>query len=169
MSTTVAAIDWIKRLADDERSRDAVRTKADEMAARKAELVRLTGRRLVDDLRAAATHDVQAFRDEFPGDPARDIVVEVTAPDGGFVVHKPAPFGASLTVAPNLEAGVMLCHYRFMLAGGLPPREERLDVLFAGDSHDTLQMKHTGTGQVFASAEALSQFLLIPVLTGRPR
>ena len=32
-----------------------------------------------------------AFRDEFVGDAARDVVVEATAPDGGFVVRKPAP------------------------------------------------------------------------------
>jgi hypothetical protein len=30
-------------------------------------------------------------------------------------------------------------------------------------------MKHLGTGQVFATADALSEFLLGPVFTGRPR
>jgi hypothetical protein len=30
-------------------------------------------------------------------------------------------------------------------------------------------MKHHGTGQVFVTADALSEFLLVPVLTGRPR
>jgi len=30
-------------------------------------------------------------------------------------------------------------------------------------------MKHHGTGQVFATTGALSEFLLVPVLTGRPR
>jgi len=33
----------------------------------------------------------------------------------------------------------------------------------------TLHMKHHGTGQMFATADALSEFLLIPVLTGRTR
>ena len=50
------------------------------------------------------TRDVEAFRDEFAGDRARDIVVEATASDGGFVVRKPAPAAVSLTVTPNLEA-----------------------------------------------------------------
>jgi hypothetical protein len=40
--------------------------------------------------------------------------------------------------------------------------------MFSGDG-ETLQMKHHGTGRLFATAEALSEFLLIPVLTGRPR
>ena len=64
----------------------------------------------------------------------------------------------------------MVCHYRFTLPNGLPPREDRIDVRFAGgDGSETLQMKHHGTGQLFPTADALSEFLLVPVLTGRPR
>jgi hypothetical protein len=169
MSTSVPVADWIKRIADDERRRDAVRLEADEMAARKADLVRRNGRRLVDELRATVTRDAEAFRDEFAGDRARDIVVEATALDGGFVARKPAPAAVSLTVTPNLEAAAMVCHYCFTVTNGLPPREDRIDVMFAGDGGGTLQMKHHGTGQVFATADALSEFLLVPVLTGRPR
>src|SRR6266540_468859 len=116
MSTSVVVADWIKRIADDERTRDAVRAKEDEIAARKADLVRRNGRRLIDELRATVTRDVEAFRDEFAGDPARDILVEATASDGGFVVRKPAPGGTSLTVTPNLDAAAMVCHYRFTIA-----------------------------------------------------
>jgi hypothetical protein len=169
MSTSVEVADWIKRIADDERKRDTVRVREDEMAARKADLVRRNGQRLVDELRLAVTRDVGAFRDEFVGDRARDIVVEVTVPDGGFVVRKPAPAAASLSVTPNLEVAAMVCHYRFTQTNGLPPREDRIDVMFAGDGGETLLMKHHGTGQVFATADALSEFLLVPVLTGRPR
>ena len=168
-NTSVAVADWIKRIADDERRRDAVRLKEDELSARKADLVRRNGRRLIDEVRAALARDVDAFRSEFAGDLARDIVIEDTTSDGGYVVRKPAPFAVSLTVTPNLEAAAMLCHYRFTLANGLPPREDRIDVMFAGDGGDKLQMKHHGTGQVFATPDALSEFLLVPVLTGRPR
>ena len=169
MSTSVVVADWIKRIADDERKRDAVRDKEDEIAARKADLVRVNGRRLINELRDTVTRDVAAFRDEFAGDRARDIVMDASAPDGGFVVRKPAPTAVSLTVTPNLEAGSVVCHYRFTLTDGLPPREERIDVMFTGDAGATMQMKHHGTGQVFATADALSEFLLVPVLTGRPR
>src|SRR5437667_8204560 len=51
MSTTVAEADWIKRIADDERKRDTVVARESELAARKADLVRLNGRRLIDELR----------------------------------------------------------------------------------------------------------------------
>ena len=169
MSASVAVADWIKRIADDERRRDMLRVREEEMAARKADLVRRNGRRLIDELRATVTRDVEAFRGEFAGDLARDIVVEATASDGGFVVRKPAPAAVSLTVTPNLEAATMACHYRFTLASGLPPREDRIDVIFAGDGSETLRMKHHGTGQVFVNADAMSEFLLVPVLTGRPR
>jgi hypothetical protein len=169
MSTVVAIADWIKRIADDERRRDTARVKEDETAARKADLVRRNGRRLMDELRAAVERDVDAFRGEFAGDGAREIVVDATATDGGFVVRKPAPAAASLTVTPNLDAAVTVCAYRFTVTDGLPPREDRIDLLFAGDAAGTLQMKHRGTGQVFATADAVSEFLLVPVLTGRPR
>lgn len=169
MSTSVAVADWIKRIADEERRRDTVRVKEGEVAARKADLVAKNGRRLLDELRATVTRDLDSFRDEFTGDPTRDIVVEAAIADGGFVVRKPAPSAVSLTVTPSLPAASLVCHYRFTLTNGLPTREDRFDVMFAADSGETLLMKHHGTGQVFATADALSEFLLIPVLTGRPR
>jgi hypothetical protein len=168
-STRVVIADWIKRIADDERRRDAERAKEDEKTARKADVVRRNGQRLIDDVRATVTRDVEAFCDELAGDRSRDIIVEGTGPDGGFVVRKPAPAAVSLTVVPNLEAAAMVCHYRFTVTNGLPPREDRIDVTFAGDGGETLLMKHHGTGQVFVTADALSEFLLVPVLTGRPR
>ena len=48
-------------------------------------------------------------------------------------------------------------------------REERFDVVFAGDGGETLQLKHYGTGQLFPTCDAFSEFLLVPVFTGRPR
>jgi len=169
MSSSIAIAGWIKRIADDERRRDTLRIREEELAARRADMVRRNGQRLIDDLRATVTRDVAAFRAEFDGDPSRDIVVEANTADGGFVVRKPAPAAVSLTVAPSLEAAAMVCRYRFTLTNGLPPREDRIDVLFTGDGGETIQMKHHGTGQVFTTAEALSELLLVPVLTGRPR
>ena len=169
VTTSVIVADWIRRIADDERRRDAVRVGEEETAARKADLVRLNGRRLVDELRAAVARDIEAFRSEFAGDRAREIVLEVTESEGGFVVRKPSSPAAALTVAPRLEAGTTACHYRFTPTNGLPPREDRVELAFANDGGGTLRMKHLGTGQVFATIDALSEFLLVPVFTGRPR
>ncbi len=161
--------DWIKRLVDDERQRDAVRAREEEAAARKADLVRVHGRRLIKELRATVTRDVEAFRHEFAGDPGRDIVCEDAEPEGGFVVRKPESPAVSLSVAPHLEAATVRCQYRFTPNNGLPPREDRLELVFAGDAVETLQIRHLGMGQVFASSDALSEYLLVPVFTGRPR
>lgn len=168
MSTSVSAADWIKRIVDDERKRDAARAREEEIAARKSDLVRLNGRRLIDELRATVARDLEAFGNEFPGDPTRAVVLETTE-SGGFIVRKLASPAVVLTVAPNLDAGAMSCHFRFTLRNNLPPREDKIELVFAGDGAETLLVRHQGTGQAFATADALSEFLLVPVLTGRPR
>lgn len=168
MSGVVVIVDWVKRVADEERKRDAVRLGEKQEADRKAELIRLHGLRLVGELQAAVRRDVESFRNEFPGDRAREIVLDLT-PDGGFLVGKPASPSVSLAVDPHLDAGTIACHYRFTPGGGLPPRDDRFELTFAGDGGGALQMRHHGTGRAFATADALSEFLLVPVLTGRPR
>ena len=85
MSTTVAIDTWVKRLADDERTRDAIRREEDEAESRRADLVRRNGRRLIDELRAVVIRDVEAFRAEFPGDRSREVVV----------IRPPGPMAAS--------------------------------------------------------------------------
>ena len=169
MTTGVVVAEWIKRIADDEKRRDAVRLRAEELATRKADLVRLNGRRLLDELRAAIARDVEAFRDEFAGDHNRDIVLESTESTGGFVVRKPGSPAATLTAVPNLALAAMDCHYRFTSPNGLPPREDRVELVFAADGTEALQIKTQGSGLTFASADALSEYLLGPVFTGRPR
>lgn len=169
MTAGVVVSDWIKRIADEERRRDAVRVRDEELAARKADLVLLDGRRLLDELRAVIGRDVEAFRAEFAGDCAREVTLDPVEPGLGFVVCKPASPGVSLTITPHLKAASIECRYRFTSKNGLPPREECFDLVFAGDGREALQIKHHGTGQLFATADALSEFLLVPVFTGRPR
>jgi hypothetical protein len=169
MTTRVMVADWIKRVVDAERARDAVRAGENEAIARRAEFVRAAAHRLLEDLRATVTRDVEAFREEFAGDPGRAVVAEAAALADGIVVRKPAPRATSLTVTPQLHAGAIACHYQFFATDGRPPREERIEVSVVGDGHAPPQVKLHGTGQVFATTDALSEFLLVPVLTGRPR
>ncbi len=161
---------WIARLAEEERARDSVRTRAAAAATRKRDLVRANGQRLLDELHAAVVRDVDAFRTEFPGDAARAILFEVSDDGGGFLVRKPENPAAALSVEPHLAAASISCEYRFTPANGMPAREDRFEFGFTSDVSDgTLQITHTGTGHVFAGADALSEFLLAPVFTGRPR
>ena len=161
--------DWIKRIAEEERKRDALRAHEEETASRKADLVRLHGQRLINELQAAVKRDVEAFEHEFAGERAYAVVFEASPSEGGFIVRREGPSAVSLHVDPRLEAASMGCHYRFPTANGLPPREVRLELAFAGDEGCILQLKHHGTGQVFLTADALSEFLLVPAFTGRPR
>lgn len=62
-----------------------------------------------------------------------------------------------------------MCTYQFAVSNGLPPRGDRVDLPFVDDAIDALLMKHRGTAQVFGSPDAQSEFLLLPVLTRRPR
>jgi hypothetical protein len=161
--------DWIHRLAEDERKRDDVRLRVTDAAARKADLVRIHGQGLLDDLRTTMVRDIEAFRNEFPGDGAREVLFEDGQPEGGFVVRKPQYPTAALNVAPHMQSASVSCRYRFTPTNGLPPREDRLELMFTGNGDDVLHIKHQGTGQVFTTADALSEYLLVPVFTGRPR
>jgi len=162
--------EWITRLAADERTRDDVRLRVTESAARKSHLVAVHGQRLLDELRTAVGRDIEMFREEFPGDRSREIVFDAVGSDGGFTVRKPQYPSATLNVAPHLLAASVTCEYRFTPTNGLPPSEDRLEFMFTTTGDDeTLQIKHHGTGRVFATADALSEYLLAPVFTGRPR
>ena len=113
--------------------------------------------------------DVRSCVEELTGDGSRDGPIDVAPANGGFSVVKPEPAAASLTVTPHFDTATLVCSYRFTPTDGLPPREDRIDVAFIDAGTGTLQMKHNGTGKVFACGDDLSEFLLVPVLTGRPR
>jgi hypothetical protein len=162
-------VSWIKRVADDERKRDAVRLQGEEVAARKAELVRKTGRLIFDQLAAAVARDIELLAREFPDERARDLLLEVSAPRDGFIVRRSTLPAVSLTVDLHLETAALSGHYLFMSGSSLPPREERLELAFVDAGSELLQIKHRGLGLIFTTADALSEFLLVPVFTGRPR
>jgi hypothetical protein len=170
MSTVIVAADWIKRIADDERKRDAARALEEETVLRKDELVRLNGRRLLEAVHSAVTRDAAVFTAEFAGDRAREIVVDaIDAVTGGFAVRKPGTPAVTLTAAAHLETAAIDCLYQFTSKSGLPPREERVELVFVPDAAGDLQIKIHRTGQVFTTADALSEYLMGPVFTGRPR
>jgi len=97
-------------------------------------------------------------------------LVILAAGGAGFLAyrahHSEAP---TLTAVPNLAMAAMDCHYRFTATNGLPPREDRVELVFAADGTEALQIRTQGSGLSFANADALSEYLLGPVFTGRPR
>lgn len=160
--------EWVTRLADDERRRDEVKVRAKHAVDRRTDLVSQHGRRLLDELRTTVVRDVDAFRREFPGDPVRAFLIEEHV-DGGFSVRRLEAPTASMAIVPTAAVGALSCEYFFTSANGKPPRRDLLDFVFTHTSDNTLQLKLHGTAQVFTNADSLSEYLLVPVLTGRPR
>ena len=157
--------EWITRLADDERRRDAVIAAATQLAARDAAFVVAHGQRLVDELGATIVSDVERFRQEFPEDQVRHVTV--SRADGGFEVRRVSYPSVTLTVAPQWTTSTVDCRYRFTPNSGLPTREDRSVLVFTADGDDP-RFKHQNSGRVFGSLQALSEHLLTPVFTGRP-
>ena len=165
LSTTA---EWVTRLAGDERRRDEVRLLAKRTVERRTDLVSQHGRRMLDELRTAVVRDVEAFRREFPGDPVRAFLIEEHT-DGGFSVRRLESPTASMAIVPTAAVASLSCEYFFTSANGMPPRRDLLEFVFTNSSGNTLQLKLQGTAQVFTGPDALSEYLLVPVLTGRPR
>ena len=159
--------EWIARLAVEERGRDAATALARNAAARDAALVTSHGPRLLESLATIVSNDVARFREEFPDDPVRHMAVDLVA-DGGFEVRRSAYPTVTLNVTPQWTAGVVACRYRFKPNADLPVREDRF-VLSVAPLGDAAYFKHQGSGEGFASLPALSEYLLTPVFTGRPR
>lgn len=158
---------WVMRLADEERKRDAVVAGAREAAARDAAFVLAYGRGLVESLVATIGSDVERFRQEFPDDPLRHMAMDAGA-DGGFEVRRSGFPTVELHVAPEWSTATVNCRYRFTPSAELATREDRFVLGFVPVG-DEAHFKHHASGQVFANVAALSEYLLTPVFTGRPR
>ena len=159
--------EWITRLAGEERQRDAVVALARTAAVRDAELVTEHGPRLLESLGLIIAGDVARFRDEFPGDPVRHLALDI-AEHGGFEARRSGYPTVVLTVSPQWTSGVVACRYRFTPSAELPVREDRFTLGFTPHGGDVC-FKHQGSGEVFAVLHALSEYLLTPLFTGRPR
>lgn len=160
--------EWITRLADEERRRDAVIATARDLAARETAFVVAHGRQLTDALATTVASDVEYFHHEFPEDTFRHLTIDAGA-DGGFVVRRSAFPSVQLTVTPQLPAARIRCQYQFTPGPDLPTREDHFLLVFTPAAGVDARFKHQDSGHVFASVQVLSEYLLTPVFTGRPR
>ena len=159
---------WIIRLAEDERKRDEVRLRAADVEARKAELVRVHGQRLFDELRTTLVRDIDAFRKEFP-------VIRPARSSSRPLRVREASWFANHEVRRQFSLSRRTCPRPRSVASIGSPRPtacRRVKIGSTSSSPAWLTTCCTSnsrcTGQVFTNADALSEYLLIPVLTGRP-
>jgi len=167
-ATLSMTAEWVTRLAEDERRRDEVKLRAKQAVDRRTDLVSQHGRRMLDELRTTVVRDVEAFRREFPGDPVRAFLIEEHV-DGGFSVRRLERPTASMAIVPTAAVASLSCEYFFTSINGTPARRDVLEFVFTNTTGNTLQLKLQGTAQVFTDPDTLSEYLLVPVLTGRPR
>ena len=125
--------DSIKRIADVERTRDAERDRVAALAARRAELARAHGARVVRELLDAVRRDLAAFESSLR--PVMHDTSSLDVSDGGegFVLRKETAPLVTLTVlaAPgDRDHRVRLC----LRAAERPAaREDRLELVLVAD------------------------------------
>ena len=136
--------------------------------------MRVHDQRLLDTLRATVARDIEAFLDcEFPGDGARrGITLENSRTDGGLVVRPTTRLPtATLNICARLDSDRRsgtdtVASRRDGLAAS---RGSHRGLVFIGDGDQSLVIEAPRHRTVFANADNLSEYLLLPVFTGRPR
>jgi len=156
---------WVKRFAEEERRRDVSDRREVDALEHEADAVRAQNRALLDALRAQVARDVRAFAREFPD---RAITFEPGPLDGGFIVRRGHYPEVDLTVAPTDAAATISVQYLLASGSGtLAPKPRELVV--AGHDADAAHFRDEEGQQAFLKIEQLSEYLLVPVFTGRLR
>jgi hypothetical protein len=156
--------DWVSRFAAEERTREEAESRASAKAADRLQTMRFHVRTQLDLLDARVAQDVQAFAREFP---ERAVTMEKLS-EGGFRVHRDHYPHVTLTVEPHWDTASLHASYVFVSqAGKVAPKPIvlELDERSGQGSH----FWHDAGQHTFRSLEQLSEYLLVPVFTGRPR
>lgn len=157
--------DWVTHFAEEERQRDRARSREAVAAAQQIENAEFHLRNLVDLLGARVALDVEAFAREFP---ERELAFEENPLDGGFTVRRGHYPDVRLTVEPNMNAGSIVVEYVFASqTGTLAPNPKILEL--GGHASGSLHFRDEPGQHAFRTIGQLSEYLLVPVFTGRPR
>jgi hypothetical protein len=129
-----------------------------------AEKNRTHVRALMDALRTRLASDVQRFAEAFP---ERKISVDDQAgPD--VTIRRGHYPEVRLTIEPNLDAGTITINYVFASRAGVEAPKPAILELSGQDGGPAHFRDHTAQ-HAFRTIAQLSEYLLIPVFSGRPR
>jgi hypothetical protein len=157
--------EWVKHFIAEERQRDEGRRREAAAAASRADYVGFHLHRILDALADRVARDVELFSREFP-DRGLDFHRDPLSP--GFIVRRESYPEASLTVTPDLSAGTIAIGYVFASqTGTVKPKAQTLEL--GGETIDTLHFRNDAEQHAFRTVAQLSEYLLVPVFTGRPR
>ena len=156
--------DWIGQFVEEERQRERTLSLQTAVAAQEAENAALHVRRLVASLGARVSGDVEKCAREFP---ERRLSYEAH-PGGGFTVRRGHYPEVRLTVEPNEDNGSITLSYVFASQSRvLAPKPSVLEL--SGQAGGWPHFRDEAGQHAFRSTAQLSEYLLVPVFTGRPR
>jgi hypothetical protein len=156
--------DWVAHFVEEERHRERVQSREAASVAQQAENNVAHVRTLMDLLRARLLGDAEAFAKAFPD---RKISQE-DHPGGALTVRRGHYPEVRLTVEPNPNAGTITVDYVFTSQSGvLTPKPMVLEL--AGDPAGRPDFRDDAGQHAFRTIAQLSEHLLVPVFTGRPR
>ena len=156
--------DWIGHFVEEERQRERTRLLRTAVASQEAENAALHVRRLMASLGARVSGDVENFARAFP---ERRLSYE-SHPGGGFTARRGHYPEVRLTVEPNEDNGTITLSYVFASQSGvLAPKPSILEL--SGQAGGWPHFRDDAGQHAFRSTAQLSEYLLVPVFTGRPR
>jgi len=156
--------DWVAHFVEEERHRERVQSREAASAAQQADNNRAQVRTLMDLLRARLSGDIEVFSKAFPD---RKISQD-DHPGVGFTVRRGHYPEVKLTVEPHPNTGTITVDYVFASPSGvLTPKPMFLEL--AGHPTGQPHFRDEAGQHAFRSVAQLSEYLLVPVFTGRPR
>jgi hypothetical protein len=157
--------DWVTHFAEEERQRDRARSRQAAATAQRIENIAFHLRNIVESLSARVADDVAAFARRFPD---RGIAFESNPSDAGFTVRRGHYPDVRLTVEPDLNEGTVTVDYIIASQNGtVAPKPIRLEL--GGHTVETLHFRDESGQHSFRTIGQLSEYLLVPVFTGRLR
>jgi hypothetical protein len=155
----------VAHFIEEERQREGADSRERSAAARQHENVEFHLRNLVDLLRTQVAGDVDAFSREFPD---RAVTFETGPSDGGFTVRRGHYPHVQLVVEPNMNTGSIVINYVVASETGTQALTPKfLDL--GGHTSSSLHFRDEPEQRAFRTIAQLSEYLLVPVFTGRPR
>jgi hypothetical protein len=156
--------DWVSRFVEEEQLRELAHDRTDRVARFRTTRVREHIHELMDSLRDRVERDVDAFARRLPD---RAVTIEDNPPGGGFIVRRGRYPEARLTLEPHPETGTIRVQYVFASEHGTFAPKLR-EIAVNGDSVGGLHFLEPEDTTSWRTLSELSEYLLVPVFSGRP-
>jgi len=151
---------WIAALAYEARVRHAADCRRDERNAARLASIRS---RVMAELRCAIAVDIEHFVRAEDGRSGSGVTCRNSGSAQGFVVSRTDGRVGPRRLAVDLEAGTLSCRYETSRGAIAEPSDLAIDI---GHNGSTLLQFDGGVARAFETVDALSAFLLAPILSG---